>query len=190
MRFLREDRGELLVMPSREQTPPSVAPGAVAPAAAPHTTPHRAATPHCRFFCRWCGSVILLPHERMGLPFGGPYLRRIEVRSVATACEACGHVSNFSLFRGSPGFDTRHGLVPVEPRGELVLLDWLKCAEESCSYPLPLFAQPKAPLIAEDVPELASRWNWDELVCAMGHRILTPTWVFGRPVYRFPAQIR
>jgi len=151
---------------------------------------HRAATQHCRFFCRWCGSAILLAHERIGLPFAGPYLRRIEVRSVAAVCSSCSHVSNFSLFRGSPGFDTRHGLVPAEPRGEVVLLDWLKCHEESCSYPLPLFVQTQEPLAADDVPELASRWNWSEMCCAMGHRILTPTWIFGRPVYRFPAPIR
>jgi hypothetical protein len=124
------------------------------------------------------------------LPFGAPYLRRIEVRSIATACSSCGHVSNFSLFRGSPGFDTRHGLVPAEPLGDVVLLDWLKCQEETCSYPLPLFAQPQAPLSAEAVPDMASHWIWDELTCAMGHRILAPLWILGRAPYSFPRPIR
>ncbi len=196
MRFLREERGELLVTPSRAAVPPAAVPGMVPPVPAkierpaPNTAVRRAVTPHCRFFCRWCGSVILLPHERIGLPFGAPYLRRIEVRAVATACDSCGHVSNFSLFRGSPGFDTRHGLVPAEPRGEVVLVDWLQCREETCSYPLPLFAEAHGPLTAEAVPEMAARWNWDELTCAMGHRILAPLWIFGREPYQLPAPIR
>lgn len=156
----------------------------------PGMSERRPAVPHCRFFCRWCGTVILLPHERVGLPFGAPYLRRIQVRAVAAVCSSCGHVSDFSLFRGSPGFDTRHSLVPAEPRGIVTLVDWLKCQEETCSYPLPLFAETAEPLAAEAVPELAAHWDWGEVTCAMGHPILAPLWIFGRAPYQSPASIR
>ena len=44
-------------------------------------TPHRSSVsieteiPHCCFYCSWCASPIVLPHESLGLHFGGPLIR-------------------------------------------------------------------------------------------------------------------
>ncbi|HWT66950.1 MAG TPA: hypothetical protein VN151_12620 [Terracidiphilus sp.] len=196
MRFLRDERGELLILTPRDSVSPTGVPRSVpaAPAKAASQPsapqPRRPDTQHCRFFCQWCGATILLQHDRIGMPFGAPYLRKIEVRSIGAVCNACNHVSNFSLFRGSPGYDTRNGLVPAEPREDVVLIDWLKCKEETCSYPLPLFLQPRQLVSLATIQEIALQWHWKELTCQMGHRIVAPPWVFGRAPYQFPAPIR
>ncbi len=150
----------------------------------------RAVTPHCRFVCRWCESILLLPHERIGMPFAAPYLRKVEARSIASVCDSCGHVSTFSLFRGSIGYDTRHNQVPAQPPAETILLDWLKCQESSCPFPLPLFVTREQPLSLDEARELASQWDWADLTCASGHRILAPLWIFNRQAFEFPVQLR
>ena len=196
MRFLRDEKGELLILTPRDAVSPTGVPGAVptTPAkAAGHSAapqPQRPDVQHCRFFCQWCGTVLLLQHHHIGMPFGAPYLRRIEVRSIAAVCNACNHVSDFSLFRGSPGYDTRNGLVQAEPREEVVLIDWLKCKEETCAHPLPLFLQPRQPVSLATIQETALQWHWNELTCQAGHRIVAPLWVFGRAPYQFPEPIR
>lgn len=198
MGFLRSEAGEM-VMPGRAPGQPAAVPASVVPPAVvppkelrePARPPRRrAATQHCRFFCQWCGSVLLLAHDRIGLPFAPPFLRRLESRSLASVCSSCSHVGNFSLFRGSPGFDTRHGLVPADPHVEPVLIDWLRCDEPSCGHPLPLFLLPGEPLSRDVVRELALTWHWNELACPAGHRILAPLWIFGRAPYRIPDPIR
>lgn len=196
MKLLRDERGEMPVVPqpdaasSTGSSTPAVHVPAKAVQPAPFAVARRAATQHCRFFCRWCDSVILVPHEGIGQPFANPYLRKIEARAIATACDSCSHVAPFSLFRGSPGYDTRHTLIPAEPQGDVVLLDWLKCEESTCSFPLPLFVMPRAPLSVDTVREMALQWHWEELTCAAGHRILAPLWIFGRAPYQFPAPLR
>lgn len=152
--------------------------------------PARAATQHCRFYCKWCESPILMPHDKLGLPFAGPFLRKMEARSVATVCSACNHVGGFSLFRGAYGYDTRNNLVTEPPVGQTVLLDWLKCEEPTCSFPLPLFVTAEEKLTGERAKELAGSWLWGELTCTSGHRIKAPLWVFNRTPYEMPAQIK
>lgn len=196
MKLLRDESVEMLIL-----TPPDAASASVSqdpvvhiPAKAvppaPFPVAHRAAKVHCRFFCRWCDSVILLPHEQIGQPFASPFLRKIEVRAIATVCDSCSHVAAFSLFRGSPGYDTRHSLMPAEPQDEVALVDWLKCEENTCSYPMPLFVMTRQPLSVETARELGLHWHWDELCCTAGHRILAPLWIFGRAPYKFPAPLR
>ena len=140
--------------------------------------------PHCCFFCSWCGEKILLAHESAGLPFGGPAIRRIEARSIGTVCTACGHVAPFSLFRGCHGYDTRHKFMPARHKGKTVLLDMLRCKEETCVFPLPFFVTFDAELCEENVKEFASRWFWDDLVCPAGHPVAPPKWLFEAGVYR------
>jgi hypothetical protein len=192
MRFLREESGQLLIL-SQPSAGVAGSPMRV-PAKEARVTPvpqvRRAATQHCRFFCRWCGSLVLLAHDRIGLPFGAPNLRKIESRTVAAVCGSCNHVNNFSLFRGGLGFDTRHGLVQADTRVEPVLIDWLQCQEANCEFPLPLFLLPPEPLSVEVVRDLAMTWHWNELACPAGHRVLAPLWIFGRAPYRFPDPIR
>lgn len=130
--------------------------------------------PHCCFYCRWCGATILLPHEGLGLPFGGPLIRRIEARSLGTVCGNCGHVGVYSLFRGSQGFNTRYKFVPWRPEGKTVLVAWLHCGEPTCTFPLPFFVTLEDDAPEERVKELAAGWNWEELTCTAGHEIVPP----------------
>jgi hypothetical protein len=133
-------------------------------------------TQHCRFNCRWCESTILLPHDNLGSPFANPYLRKIEVRAIASVCATCSHVAGFSLLRGCYGYDTRYGLVPAQLAGTTVLVDWLRCNEKTCVFPLPLFVTSTEPLTGERAKELARDWFWDDLTCTSGHRIVRPNW--------------
>lgn len=127
------------------------------------------ALPHCCFYCGWCGEPILLPNDRIGSPFGNPDARKIDVRSIATVCHQCRHIGNYTMFRGCRGFDTRHKVVLAISSGTTQLLNWLQCAENTCTARVPLFVR-----LDEDEPDLetqATRWLWDELTCAYGHRI-------------------
>jgi hypothetical protein len=134
--------------------------------------------PHCCFLCRWCAAPILLPHDAMGLPFGGPLVRRIEARSVGTVCGKCGHLGVYSFFRGSQGFNTRHKFVPARPAGKTLLLAWLYCEEPTCAFPLPFFVTLADSSSEESIKELAAAWNAEELVCTAGHQIIVPRGLF------------
>lgn len=136
-------------------------------AAAPQSA--TCAVPHCCFFCAWCGEPILLPNDRIGSPFGNPGARKIDVRSIATVCNACKHIGNYSMFRSCRGFDTRHKIMHAQNCGETVLLNWLKCVESTCPGRVPLFVK-----LDNDRPAgeaQAAEWLWDDLTCASGHRI-------------------
>jgi hypothetical protein len=127
------------------------------------------AVPHCCFICAWCGEPILLPNDSIGSPFGNPAARKIDVRSIATVCHGCKHISTYSMFRMCRGFDTRHKIVHAPKQGETVLLTWLQCAESTCPDRAPLFAKLDGDDGAEETRVAA--WLWNELTCASGHRI-------------------
>jgi hypothetical protein len=197
MKILHDESGNVLILPSpwgarvRSASPQQSIPEfdkAVLghrPAAAAPT-----ARQHCRFYCRWCESPLALPHDDMGSPFESPYTRRIEVRAIATVCGNCNHVGGFSLFRGGYGYDTRNNLVSAVPLGRTILLDWLRCTEDTCSFPLPLFVTLSDDLTAENVKEVARGWLWDDLTCTSGHHILPRAWMFDRNAGEFPAALR
>ncbi|MGO9436873.1 MAG: hypothetical protein ACLPH3_22750 [Terracidiphilus sp.] len=134
--------------------------------------------PHCCFYCSWCASPILLPHENLGMPFGGPLVRKIEARSIGTVCISCGHTGTYSLFRGSQGYDTRYKFVPARHTGMTMLLDWLPCLESTCVFPLPFFVTFDESFYEANVKELAARWSWENLTCSVGHEIQAPRWLF------------
>ena len=125
--------------------------------------------PHCCFYCAWCGQPILLPHDRIGSPFGNPDARKIDVRSIATVCGNCKHIGNYSMFRSCRGFDTRHKILHAPSTGETALLYWLQCVEKTCPARVPLFVRLEGDATAAEAE--APEWLWDELTCAAGHRI-------------------
>src|SRR5258708_5369289 len=139
MNILSDESGQVLIlsqpfgMRAKSISPAHSSPAIQkAEAANPLVAAVRAEAQHCRFYCRWCESTIMLPHDKLGNPFASPYLRKIEVPPIATVCSSCNHVAGFSLFRGCYGYDTRYGLVSAQLAGNTVLVDWLRCNEKTC----------------------------------------------------------
>lgn len=174
MRFLRDESGYVLVM----RGPSLLVSGRTAEkessslqrvekdhvVAAPVCS-----VPHCCFYCGWCGQPILLPNDRIGSPFGHPDARKIDVRSIATVCDNCKHIGNYSMFRACRGFDTRHKVMHSPIKGQTVLLHWLQCVERTCPDRVPLFARLDSEAPTGEAE--AAAWLWDELTCASGHAI-------------------
>jgi hypothetical protein len=140
--------------------------------------------PHCCFYCLWCGTAMLFPHDSLGYAFGGPQIRKIETRCIGTVCRKCDRASAYSLFRGCPGYDTRHKFMPSPPVGRTMLLDWLACMEKSCVFPLPFFVTFDEQFTEENVKEQAAQWLWDDLSCAVSHVIQPPPWLRQSGPYR------
>jgi hypothetical protein len=161
----------------------------LAPPGKPAESVALSAMQHCCFYCSSCAAIISLPHDRLGLMFAGPAIRRVNVRSIATVCSSCRLVAGYSLFRGAYGYDTRHKLASIQPVGATTLVDWLHCTEVSCEYPLPLFVHSEAPLTGEMMQEIAKVWDWDELTCMSGHKILRPAWLYEKKSIAFPTQL-
>jgi hypothetical protein len=153
------------------------------PPAKPQTPEPAVATieaeiPHCCFYCAWCASPILLPHDSLGFAFGGPMIRKIEARSIGTVCASCAHVATYSLFRGCQGFNTRHRFLSSLLKGRTVLVDWLQCQEETCVFRLPFFLTFDELLTEQNLKEWAPQWEWDGLACSVGHPVDPPKWLF------------
>ncbi|HEY2470071.1 MAG TPA: hypothetical protein VGI45_19880 [Terracidiphilus sp.] len=174
MKILRDESGYVLVL----GRPQFAGVGEIAekdqelqPSAKALAEPQKAscALPHCCFYCSWCGEPILLPHDRIGTPFGNPDARKIDVRSVATVCHKCRHIGNYTMFRGCRGFDTRHKIVHALGNGTTTLLNWLQCDEKTCTARVPLFVRLEQDPVEGDTE--VTEWLWDELTCAYGHRI-------------------
>jgi hypothetical protein len=201
MKILRDESGHVLLglvtdaqpatKPTEPQRPvqPTVEPDQPS-AGVPAVDTALRPTPHSCFHCSWCDAILTLPHDRLGLAFAAPVLRRIDARSIGTVCSSCQHVAGYSLFRGAYGYDTRHKLAPVQPAGVTVLVDMLRCDEETCTYPLPFFLTSDGPLTGAAVKDLGLSWDWDNLTCASGHRIRRPIWLYDRKPLVFPPQLK
>src|SRR5579863_4544131 len=162
MKFLRDQSGYVLVMPRPSLLVSGKTVEKESSAIGPAQTDRNAApvcsVPHCCFYCAWCGQPILLPHDRIGSPFGHPDARKIDVRSIATVCQHCRHIGNYSMFRACRGFDTRHKIMHS-----------LQCVERTCSDRVPLFVKVEGEAPAGEAE--AAEWLWDDLTCASGHSI-------------------
>jgi hypothetical protein len=174
MKLLSDESGYVLVMRGSELLVSGKADTERLPAAEPVKRERAVETPvcsvpHCCFYCGWCGQPILLPNDRIGSPFGHPDARKIDVRSIATVCNNCKHIGNYSMFRACRGFDTRHRVTHSPIKGQTVLLHWLQCVESTCPERVPLFASLEGETPAGEAE--ATEWLWDELTCASGHPI-------------------
>ena len=174
MKILRDEGGYVLVLRGLQVLPGGKA--AVVERTSPAPVERVSASartncsvPHCCFYCLWCGEPILLPNDRIGSPFGNPDARKIDVRSIATVCQACKHIGNYSMFRSCRGFDTRHKITHAPSRGETKLLYWLQCVERTCPARVPLFVRLECDATAGEAE--AAEWLWDDLTCASGHSI-------------------
>jgi hypothetical protein len=197
MTILHDESGQILILtpPYGVKTKPAsaeVLSSGIAEANSPrHPQGFSAArTSHCSFCCRWCGAQILLPHQSLGFPFANPVIRRIEARSIAAVCGSCNKVSNYSLFRGCPGYDTRYKLTEAQAEGKTFLADWLRCDEASCSFSLPLFLTSGDEVSGEKAQEIGGNWNWEELTCQSGHSVHPPRWPLEAEPFQLPPDLR
>jgi hypothetical protein len=179
MNILRAVSEQLHVftLPDHARTDPGHAAIPIVAPEAPNRFTSAIEVPHCCFYCSWCASPILLPHESLGMPFGGPLVRKIEARSVGTVCMACGHAGSYSLFRGGVGYTTRHKFVPSRTIGTTMLLGWMPCEESTCVFPLPFFVAFDEKLDEANVKEFAARWYWEDLMCPVSHMVAAPQWI-------------
>lgn len=182
MKFLRDDSGQVLVFPGlfgahgRTRAAERSNDGTNKPEVSDkQRSVLQAKTPHCCFYCRWCEAPLALPHNSMGMMFGQPAVRRIEARSIATACSACGHVGDYSLFRACHGFDTRYKIQDVETKGKTVLVDWLHCEEPTCTARVPFFLTLEQPVEEVEGRKIVKTWQWEDVYCASGHPIVPAT---------------
>jgi hypothetical protein len=130
------------------------------------------------FHCKSCEYTMSLRAETLGHTFGTPKLRLLDADSVAIACPKCKHVSNYSLLRGSPGYNPQDDVGWGRPHMETVPLEPLRCEVEGCTTPLPLFAMWSATATEEVRKADRSTWQWENLHCPLGHRIKTPPQFF------------
>ncbi len=177
MGILRDESGNVLVLPVpwgvRGNSKPSEQGSGTPsrPEAAGVAISSRRPIQHCSFVCVWCEAPIALPHETLGLAFGHPSARRIEARSIATVCNSCNHVADYSLFRGCHGFDTRHKLVSSHAVGRTILVETLHCEEKTCAAAVPFYVTLSSDPSEDEGRNMVARWQWKELACASGHRI-------------------
>ncbi|HUB31316.1 MAG TPA: hypothetical protein VL967_16535 [Terracidiphilus sp.] len=192
MSFLRLTGDALSFFPSPDQSNAKTSPAQQPPAASTEDAAPiviETEIPHCCFYCAWCGSPLLLPHDSLGLPFGGPLIRRIEARSIGTVCGTCNHVGVYSLFHGCAGYNSRHRFVAARPHGKTVLLDWIRCDERTCASPLPFFLTLEDESAYTKIHDNATSWLWEGLMCTGGHEIQPPRWVSDAGLHRVPIDL-
>ncbi|MGB6191783.1 MAG: hypothetical protein WBF42_04895 [Terracidiphilus sp.] len=193
MKILRDETGQVLLgLATDTQAATAVTGLQSAARSAERSAPTSTARPtqHCCFHCHSCDALISLPHDKLGLAFAAPVLRRTETRAIGAVCGACHHVGIYSLFRGTHGYDTRHNVAPMPAAGNTVLVDVLHCEEETCAHPLPLFVTAAGTLTGDMVKDDGNGWDWSELTCAAGHRIRRPRWLYDTRSLHFPPQLK
>ena len=192
MTFVRVVSDRFPLFTSPDQTGPNTAAEPQISAHGPFAgrfSAFEADVPHCCFLCAQCATPILLPHDSLGLPFGGPLIRRIEARSIGTVCRVCDQARTYSLFRGCQGYSTRHRFLPSRPEGRTLLVDWLPCEEQTCAYPLPLFVTLGDQETEEELKVRSTAWIWEQLECSSGHAVKAPRWVFDAGSRRAPIDL-
>jgi hypothetical protein len=59
--------------------------------------------------------------------------------------------------------------------GKTVCLAWLQCGIKGCPHPVPLFTTFDSDVSEDEMKRLSATWVWDEVTCALNHRIKPAT---------------
>jgi len=117
----------------------------------------------------------MLPHKSLGHMFGNEERRTIDAPAAIVVCPYRKQVQTCQYS------DTRDAERPPLDRAiflprsvDTVLVEWLKCGEEACKIPLPLFVQWSPTTTEEERKAEIKTWIWDGLRCPAGHSIPKP----------------
>ena len=118
----------------------------------------------------------MLPHKSLGHMFGDPEFRTIDAPAAIVVCPYCKQVQTCwypNATEEMPSASDR--AILLSHSVDTVLVGWLKCEEEGCRIPLPLFVQ-WSPTTVEEVREAdVKTWIWEGLRCQRGHAIPKPS---------------
>jgi hypothetical protein len=131
-----------------------------------------------RFRCVECQRAILLPARKLDNIFQAPTRLTTDIDSVGIACWNCKHVANYSLNENSPDFRPYDPQFPSVFSIQLLATEFvkqLKCGEENCKIPLPIYGQwNDSTTDAEREADIAT-WVWHfDLHCPKGNLIELP----------------
>jgi len=138
--------------------------------------------PQYVFLCKHCPHTIQLPAQTLGHIFQNPTSQSTNVHSVGVVCPECKHVAKYSLRKNSPDRRPDDRAEVSAPILETVSLTPLRCEEENCKFPLPLFAQWSETTTVASRTADTKLWRVDGLLCQEGHPIKHPqVWIDGFP---------
>jgi hypothetical protein len=125
---------------------------------------------HYTLKCSDCGYPIPLPLEILEHTFALPEAQSKEF--LAATCNHGMHVRPYNLERTTE--TPPPGRMESLPDSGWRLVEWLKCAETTCRFRLPLFAHVNSATSPEQLAVVAKTWEWSELICPAGHTIPMP----------------
>lgn len=131
-------------------------------------------SPHYLFYCRDCEAPILLRAETLAQPSGPQVFRSTAFLSLAVVCPHCKRVRSYSLDKASPNYDPMGKLVAPDKTSNAMSAGWLRCDEENCQTPLPLFSLASVPIDDEARRALLATWIWGDVKCPSGHPVPKP----------------
>jgi hypothetical protein len=130
------------------------------------------------FRCAACERAILFPAQKLDNIFQAPNRLTTDIDSVGIACWKCKHVANYSLNENSPDYrpydPVRHSVFATQ----LLVTEYVKrlrCGEENCKVPLPIYGQWNESTTDEEREADIATWVWRfDLHCPKGHLIEFP----------------
>ena len=119
-----------------------------------------------------CGHPILLPPEMLGQLLLALKGRTKYSEMIAAVCDHCKRVRNYDLTKTKPNPDWGKVILPNSPGWAYV--ESLRCQEQTCEAPLPLFAKWNSAMTSEEREGYVKTWTWDNLICPNAHPISNP----------------
>jgi len=129
--------------------------------------------PSYLFHCRHCQGEILLRIETLWQQPGVQAFQSTGIRSLGLACPWCRLAGSYSMEANTPNHDPTGKLVAADRKSDGMCAGVLRCGEESCGIPLPLFSLVSIPIDDVERRALLGKWEWD-LRCHNGHPIAKP----------------
>lgn len=118
----------------------------------------------CRFSCRNCYEPMLLPLHTILQGFVHRETPPTDVPCIAIMCSQCKTLENYSAA------DLKESAVAeIGPTWEVA--DWLRCVEETCKSPVPVFLEWNESTTLEDRQKDIYALRWKPLKCDKGHEV-------------------
>lgn len=129
---------------------------------------------HLVLVCSHCASQIPLPTEKIRWLFYDPVSQPNDRDAAAVVCPRCWRIDKYTLHKRSEGYNRDNMVIPMRRLADVLFAEPLRCVEETCNTRLPLIAMWKPTATAKERKANIETWNWEGLVCPLGHRIEKP----------------